>query len=97
MAERIEKRSERDTPELVAVGTVGEKAEVLEERVDIAAVGGRCSGDGTVRGTLDDLLARARRFTAPENAAGGAVERDGEELLLFDGGEEDFIAGDGGR
>ena len=55
MAEGIEKRSERDTPELVAIRAVGEKAEVLEERVHVAAVGGRGSGDGTVRGTLETL------------------------------------------
>src|SRR5215470_17282834 len=96
MAEGIAERAEWHSPQFVAIGAGGQEAEVREKGVDVAAVGRRSGRRGAVF-RLVFLLARAGSFAAPEDSPAAPVQCDGEDLFVFDGGEEDFITGDGGR
>src|SRR6266852_9660722 len=94
MAERVAERTERHAPQLVAVGPVGEKAEIGEECVDVPAVGGWSRGHRAVGRPLDFLYAGPGRFAPPQDSSRRALERYGEKLIPLDGGQKDPVAGD---
>src|SRR2546430_6985848 len=94
MAERIAERTERHAPQFITVRPVSEKSEIGEEGVDGPAVGGWSRGNRAVGGPLDFLYTGPGRFAPPQNSSRRAFESDGEELILFDGGQGDPVTGD---
>jgi hypothetical protein len=79
-----------DAPAEFAGGGVGEKAEVLEEDVDVFAVSDGGNGGGMVEAV--DAVGTGGGFGAfPEEFAGGAVEALGVEILVGEAGEEDVF------
>ena len=82
-------------PAFVAIGGVGEQAVAGEEDVDVLAIGDGAGGGGVVEGVAL-LVEIGGGFAAPEEGAGAAVEREGEQLAVFVAGEEDTGGGDDG-
>lgn len=88
-------RAQRELPEGFAVLGVGGEAEVREEGEDGVGACGDGGGGSVVEGVLGFAFGGANGL-APQYFAGLAVEAEGEEIVAFRGGEEDFVADDDG-
>ena len=74
MPERIVERSQWHTPKFLAVRSISDKTEILEEYVGILAIRGRRGGCRAVRGTFDYVFARPGSLTAPEDSPRAPVQ-----------------------
>ncbi len=88
-------RAERETPTLVAIEAIGEKAEIAEEDVDVLAIGGGGGGSGGVQ-LIERFGAAAGALAPPQDLAGIEAEAQGVEFAILDGGEENAIAAENG-
>src|SRR5262249_24748158 len=86
-SKRIIERAHRRFPTLIAIEAIGGEAVVGEEDVHVLAV---AHGAWRSRRIVDVqfLLARPRRFPAPQDFARFAIEADREQLLVFKSSEE---------
>ena len=95
-AVEIFRRGDGFGPELASVEVVTDEAVGTEVDVEMLVVGDGCGRSGAVE-IVDRFDGNFGRGTTPQEAAGLCIEREGDEAVGFESGEEKFIAGDDGR
>lgn len=82
-------------PGLASIKVVTDEAVGTEVDVEMFAV---CDGSGCGGGieVVDRFDGDFGGEASPEEATGLSVEREGDEAIGFEGGEEKFVAGDNG-
>src|SRR3954449_9177811 len=93
MSEGIVEGTERHSPYFISICSIGEQTEILKKHVNIASIPDRRRRCGAICGPLQNLLTRSRSLAPPQDSSGSAVESYREELVAFEAGDEDHIAG----